>query len=77
MVQIKENWEYIVKHIISYTTHKCSSMFVRMLIINILFSFEACGTNGIKSIDTDHLEKVYILLNEATHVYCNPKNKKI
>ncbi|VDI69245.1 Hypothetical predicted protein [Mytilus galloprovincialis] len=52
-------------------------MFVRMLIINILFSFEACGTNGIKSIDTDHLEKVYILLNEATHVYCNPKNKNL
>ncbi|CAC5370276.1 unnamed protein product [Mytilus coruscus] len=37
----------------------------------------SCGSNGIKSIDTDHLEKVYILLNETTHVYCNPKYKNL
>lgn len=43
---------------------------------NLVLNF-TCDGNKIKSIDTDHLDKVYIILNETTHIYCKPNSKNL
>lgn len=43
---------------------------------NLVLNF-TCDGNKIKSIDTDHLDKVYIILNETTHIYCKPISKNL